>query len=157
MTMHRATMPAVPPERCLTGSRALCLSQGQLLLVEHRDPHTQQHYWVLPGGGREAGESFAATTVREVREETGIEVRIVRRLRVPAARAHVTYALFLVEPVAHTAAAPLVDVRTEAYLRGACWYPVTQDKPLGPLNPDYWDYLAPRISRLLRHGQSDRH
>ena len=138
--------------RRLSGSRALCLSQGQLLLVEHRDPRTQQSYWVLPGGGREAGETFAAAAIREVREETGVEVRVVRRLRVPAHQERVTYALFLVEPAAHTAAAPLVDVSTEAYLRGAAWHPVTTDTPRGPLRAEYWGYLGPRIRRLLRRG-----
>ncbi len=140
--------------RRLTGSRALCLSRGQLLVVEHRDPQTGGSYWVLPGGGREAGETFAAAAIREVREETGVAVRVVRRLRVPARQEGVSYALFLVEPLAHTAAAPLVDLSAEVYLRGAAWHPVTPDTPLGPLLEAYWGYLAPRIRRLLRRGVS---
>jgi len=31
-------------------------------------------WWELPGGGLEAGESYAETAVREIREETGFEV-----------------------------------------------------------------------------------
>jgi len=105
--------------RQLTGSRAPYLSRGQLLLVEHRDPQTGGSYRALPGGGREAGETGAAAAIREVREETGVAVRVVRRLRVPARQEGVRYALFLVEPLAHTAAAPLVDLSAEMYLRGA--------------------------------------
>jgi 8-oxo-dGTP pyrophosphatase MutT (NUDIX family) len=137
--------------RVLLGSRALCVSQGQVLLVEHRDPQTHLSYWVLPGGGREIGETFAEAAIREVREETGVTVRIVRRLRVPAHQEQVTYALFQVEPVKHTEAAPLVDLCAETYLRGAAWHPVTTENPLGPLHEDYWGYLGPRIRRLLRH------
>lgn len=92
--------------RTLLGSRALCVSQGQLLLVQHFDPHAQRHYWILPGSGREAGETFAEAAVREVFEETGVTVRIVRRMRVPAHQAQATYALSLVEPVSHIPAAP---------------------------------------------------
>ncbi len=138
--------------RHLTGSRALCLSHGQLLLVEHHDPHTQQSYWLLPGGGREVGETFAAAAIREVREETGVAVRVVRRLRVPIDQGRVTYALFLVEPTAHTVAAPQVALSAEVYLRGAAWHAVTTDAPLGPLRAEYWGYLSARIRRLLARG-----
>ncbi|MFI4928307.1 MAG: NUDIX domain-containing protein [Burkholderiales bacterium] len=54
----------------LTGSRVLCLSEGQMLLVRHEDSQTGASYWVLPGGGRVHGERFGDTAVREVREET---------------------------------------------------------------------------------------
>jgi ADP-ribose pyrophosphatase YjhB (NUDIX family) len=136
--------------RVLLGSRALCVSQGQVLLVEHSDPQTQFSYWVLPGGGREIGETFAEAAIREVREETGVRVRIVRRLRIPAHQERVTYALFLVEPVEHIKAAPLVDLHAETYLRGAAWHTVTVESPLGPLQEDFWGYLGPRVRQLLR-------
>jgi len=35
------------------------------------------HRWGLPGGGRECGDSYEDAAVREVREETGIDCRIV--------------------------------------------------------------------------------
>jgi ADP-ribose pyrophosphatase YjhB (NUDIX family) len=135
--------------RRLTGSRVLCLSEGQLLLVRHEDPRTGASYWVLPGGGREHGERFEDTAVREVHEETGVDVRLVRRLRVPSAVADVTYALFLATPASHVAAAPLVDLRAERYLRAAAWSLVTVEQPLGPLDPSHWGYLAPRVRRWL--------
>src|SRR3982750_3918049 len=116
--------PMTNRRRILLGSRALCVSQGQLLLVEHFDPYAQRPYWVLPGGGREPGETFAETAIREVHEETGVTVRIVRRMRVPAYQEQATYALFLVEPVNHIRAAPQVDLRAEKYLRGAAWHPI---------------------------------
>jgi 8-oxo-dGTP pyrophosphatase MutT (NUDIX family) len=140
--------------RLLLGSRALCVSRGQLLLVEHFDPYADRPYWVLPGGGREAGETFAEAAIREVHEETGVVVRVVRRMRVPASQEQVTYALFLVEPVSHTPAVPRVDLRTEAYLRGAAWYPVTPANPIGPLDPAHWAYLGARIRRLLVRGET---
>jgi ADP-ribose pyrophosphatase YjhB (NUDIX family) len=46
--------------------------QGRLLMI-HR---TDNDLWALPGGGHEIGEFIADTVVREVREETGIEVEV---------------------------------------------------------------------------------
>ena len=47
--------------------------EGRLLLIHKTD----NDLWALPGGGHEAGESIAATVVREVKEETGIDVEVV--------------------------------------------------------------------------------
>jgi 8-oxo-dGTP diphosphatase len=47
---------------------------GEVLLVLRED----MRLWVLPGGGREAGESYEQAAVREVREETGYGVKLER-------------------------------------------------------------------------------
>jgi 8-oxo-dGTP diphosphatase len=39
-----------------------------------------ESFWLLPGGGREAGESEEACVEREVREETHLEVAVERLL-----------------------------------------------------------------------------
>lgn len=62
--------------------------------------------WTLPKGTPESGETIAETATREVREESGIEVRIVDRL--PSieydfvqhgARIHKTVHYFLMDPI----------------------------------------------------------
>jgi 8-oxo-dGTP diphosphatase len=50
---------------------------GRLLLVKNE----WSDGYVFPGGGVEPGEDWEAAAVREVREETGVEVRIDRPLR----------------------------------------------------------------------------
>lgn len=47
--------------------------RGELLMI-HR---TDNNLWALPGGGHDIGESISDTVVREVREETGIEVEVI--------------------------------------------------------------------------------
>lgn len=48
--------------------------RGEVLLVLRED----MRIWVLPGGGREPGESYEQAAVREVREETGYDVALGR-------------------------------------------------------------------------------
>lgn len=45
---------------------------GDLLMI-HR---TDNNLWALPGGGHDIGETIAQTVVREVREETGVDVEV---------------------------------------------------------------------------------
>lgn len=47
--------------------------RGRLLMI-HR---TDNNLWAIPGGGHDVGESISDTVVREVREETGIDVEVV--------------------------------------------------------------------------------
>ena len=54
----------------------IVLIDGRLALIERvRTPGTPP-YWVVPGGGVEAGEAPADTAIREAREELGLEVRL---------------------------------------------------------------------------------
>ena len=51
----------------------LCVKEGHLLMVNHRHL-TKGDFWAPPGGGIEFGESAEATMVREIKEETYIQV-----------------------------------------------------------------------------------
>ena len=65
-------------------------AQGRILLERRSD----NGMWGLPGGKIEPGESLCQTALREVREETGLEVRLTNLVGVysePAGRI-ITYA-----------------------------------------------------------------
>ena len=52
----------------------ILIEDGCILLVEQAVTPSLSRRWSLPGGGVEAGETLAKCLVREVREETGLEV-----------------------------------------------------------------------------------
>ena len=54
------------------------VSRERILLTRRTD----NGQWCLPGGAMEAGESLAETCIREVREETGLEVQVIRLIGV---------------------------------------------------------------------------
>jgi 8-oxo-dGTP pyrophosphatase MutT (NUDIX family) len=60
--------------------RAGCIliEDGRLALIErHRG---ELHYFTFPGGGVDEGEAHEATAIREMLEETGLQVKIIRKI-----------------------------------------------------------------------------
>ncbi len=67
--------------RPLIGVGVIIVRQGQLLLLERKSVHGAGT-WSTPGGHLEFGESPEACAIREVREETGVEIGNVRFLAI---------------------------------------------------------------------------
>jgi 8-oxo-dGTP diphosphatase len=61
------------PERPSVGVGALVVHEGRVLLIR-RGKEPLRGRWVVPGGTVELGETLEQAVVREVLEETGVEV-----------------------------------------------------------------------------------
>ncbi|HEX6355746.1 NUDIX domain-containing protein [Actinophytocola sp.] len=65
--------PEAPASNSIVvAASAVVVNSDGAILVHRR---VDNDLWALPGGGMEVGESIAGTIVREVREETGLDVR----------------------------------------------------------------------------------
>ncbi len=59
-------------------ARGIVIHGGSILLMERWRP--KLHYFSIPGGGIETGETAEETVAREIAEETGVSVRVVRQV-----------------------------------------------------------------------------
>lgn len=63
------------PDRPYVGVGAVIVQDGKVLIVKRKyDPLAGQ--WSLPGGGVELGETLEDSIVREMLEETGLEIEV---------------------------------------------------------------------------------
>lgn len=61
------------------GVRVIILDeQDRMLLVKQQ--HEDREIWMVPGGGIEEGENAAEAAVREVKEETGLDIELGKML-----------------------------------------------------------------------------
>ena len=60
-----------------TSTAIIPFPEDKILLVK-RNTVPFKGYWALPGGRMDPGETIEQTIIREVKEETGLEVAIVR-------------------------------------------------------------------------------
>jgi ADP-ribose pyrophosphatase YjhB (NUDIX family) len=69
------------PERPVVGVGGVVIDEGRALLIR-RGSEPLRGEWSIPGGTLELGETLAEGVVRELREETGVEVRVLGQIEV---------------------------------------------------------------------------
>ena len=64
------------PDRPFCGVGVVCFKGDQVLLVKRAKPPIRWE-WSIPGGGQELGETTRETALRELKEETNIDARLI--------------------------------------------------------------------------------
>jgi len=81
-------------------SRAITFINDSVLLIERyrKDGDELLHYFTIPGGGVEVGETFEEAAIRETKEETCCDIEIVKTLEVeeyPGGMCHWFYSKYI--------------------------------------------------------------
>ncbi len=63
-----------------TRIQGLIIQDHKILLIRGYERRTGISFWVIPGGGPEPGETDEECAIREMKEETGLDVRIEKLL-----------------------------------------------------------------------------
>jgi 8-oxo-dGTP diphosphatase len=135
-------------------ARAIVILDGQLLLMERW--RQGKHYFSVPGGGIEPGETAKQTVVRELLEETGCVIRPVRQLYLVRFADGTEHTIFLAEYVSGTPHLPpdapeAIQADPGNRFRPD-WVPLDQlaDTPFL-----VWEVIKQQLVRDLEHGFSD--
>jgi 8-oxo-dGTP pyrophosphatase MutT (NUDIX family) len=118
------------PAGVRTAARVLVLSeQDRLLLLEAEDAPGRHRWWVAPGGGLQAGETFEAAAERELYEETGLRLAVVpwvwtrRHVFTWKGRRHDQYEHYF---VVRTTESPLAPTKADSYVIGHRWWTLSE-------------------------------
>jgi len=148
--------PTVPAAyvRPRTRYQGAILRGDDVLLIQQHEYATDTIYWLLPGGGMEAGETPEACVAREMLEETGLTVRVERLLiDVPSEpggyyeRAH-TYLCTAVSGEASPGYEPEEAVKQAYGIVDVRWVPLADEAGWGELITS--DRITSRNLRLIR-------
>jgi 8-oxo-dGTP diphosphatase len=135
-------------------ARAIVLHDGNVMLIERWRPG--KHYFSVPGGGIEAGETPEVTVIREVMEETGCEVTVQRLLYTLSIDGKDLHSIFLCEYVSgepHLPAdSPEAMRATEGNYFKPRWLPLSE---LATAEFTVWKPIADQLLKDLEAGFSE--
>ncbi len=130
--------PAAPPRRDCRYQAAVVDQEDRVLLIRVRDPFSGRTFWLVPGGGQEGPEAEEECVCREVREETGLEVEVVRLLWQesvvgdPMYLRVKTYLCRAVGGILSAGSEPEFDQEEHHIIEEASWFPLRHPDLWGP-------------------------
>lgn len=115
---------------------ATTIENRNVLLVRHSDPEKPDYGdWLLPAGSVEPGESLKKALEREMREETGLRIRIARKLVEHIdPYTHDRMVNFLCIPLT-------LEIETSSELRDAKWFGIREIRKLENIHPGLKQFL----------------
>ena len=128
-----------------------------VLLIKHTEHRTGRSFWVIPGGGIEAGETEAACVAREMHEETCLRVHVhVLLLDVPdssggAYHRRTTYLCRVRAGDARPGYEPEADAATVYAITDVAWFDLRDPTRWGALLRN--DPISYPIIQQVRHAR----
>lgn len=140
-----------------TRYQGLIIQDHNILLIQHTQLSTGRSYWVLPGGGIEAGETEGECVVREMKEETNLDVRVEKLLidePAPADGVYKWIKSYVCTPIGGTAAPgyePEPEAAANYSISAVQWFDLQDESEWGdvlPQNPFTYPQLI-KVRQLL--------
>ena len=142
------------PLRPIVGVGAIIIEDENVLIVRRGQP-PKMGAWSIPGGGVHLGEDLEEACMREVREETGLEVEILSEGRVlnrvtrdgwERVQFHYVLIDFVCRPIggALQAASDISEAR---------WVPLSEVSSLSPMTSGTAEFILESVAAL---NQSSR-
>ena len=110
------------------------IKDHKMLLIRHTEHASGRTYWVIPGGGREADETEIACVIREMFEETNLEVGVKRLLvesSIPndhAYQTRKTYLCYIVSGQAAPGYEPEADAAALYAITEVAWFDLRSEE-----------------------------
>lgn len=117
---------------------------GKYLLVRRADKEKKEHYgnWESPGGKLEENESFESAAIREAKEETNLDVKIVKIVKKLEKDGEVQAIVFLAKPLTKK-----IKISKEHSDYG--WFTFEELKKLEPIT--YRDFFFELLELARKH------
>ncbi|MBC7546944.1 NUDIX domain-containing protein [Candidatus Saccharibacteria bacterium] len=131
-------------------ARGIVVRDGNILLIERF--RGELHYFSIPGGGIEPGETPAQTALREIAEETSLNVSLVRQVLImrDGPRTHYIYLCTYVSGEPYLPPdAPEAQIYDPYNRFEPCWLPISA---LDSSPFVYWEPLRAAIINGLAKG-----
>jgi len=122
------------------------VKDGKMLMTKRRDLRPKfNNKWELPGGGVDNGEEIKEALIREIKEETGYNVKIVEQLPEILTKTekenaeYGSYQVFLIMYICKIKSGKFKT--SDAEINGHGWFTIQEalKKPLLPLNKKYME------------------
>lgn len=140
------------------------IKDDQILLIMHHALKTGVTYWVVPGGGILEGETEEECVGREMREETNLEVQVMRLLLEeisPADGAYQRHKTYLCRPIGGEAKPghePEPEAASEYAISQVKWFDLKDPTEWGlKLIQDSFTYpTLQKIRHILGYSKRER-
>ncbi|MCB0086818.1 MAG: NUDIX hydrolase [Caldilineaceae bacterium] len=111
------------------------IQNDHILLIRHTEHVSGRSYWVIPGGGREAGETEEDCVAREMWEETNLMVQVERLLvemalpNDPFNKVRKTYLCTIIAGEAAPGHEPEADAASLYAITEVAWFDLRSEEP----------------------------
>lgn len=142
------------PLRPIVGVGAIIIDEENVLIVRRGQP-PKMGAWSIPGGGVHLGEDLEEACMREVKEETGLDVEILSEGRVlnritrdewERIQFHYVLIDFVCRPVGGT-------LQAASDISEARWVPLSEVSSLSPMTSGTAEFILESVAAL---NQSSR-